>query len=1122
MPTKKIKDASSKQKAANSIKKTTKTKATPLAETQLETKWSRVRKKVKASETLRATRTTGVDVAALKHTGEKIHASYVHEPEWEKIIFRGIRTHNLKDIDITIPKWQIIAVAWVSGSWKSSFAFDTVYKEGQYRYIESLSSYLRQFFNLGERPDIDYTRGLSPAIAIEQNKRVGNARSTVGTLTEIDDYLRLMYAKLGDIYSYGSGKMIKPQNIDQIVASLKAQYAGQKVYLVQEAGKYDDEREFLKFVKKNRLKVENNDGFTRFLVMTSSASEVASSSWDKAEGSRTWEQEEEEDMRDTETYSANVSIITKAREKHKKEAVAKSTQQESSVVEYFYLESPRIPEKFFPVRVYGIFDRVTIDDEKLGRIREDIIKILSMTKKFGVYQVLGEKQASDSMLSKAVDKDVYNISHSIQWFTDKNYCPDCDISYPDFTTQHFSPNRWEWACQHCHGLGEILKVDMDRIIDPTAKFEKAIIPWRDSVLGQTILKKLAQKYSIDEDKSWKDLPKRFQEVVINGDNELIRLWMWGKYTSTYYNGIQDVLTNQYNKGLLSVDFQAMFHMQPCPECHGAKLRKESMYVFLYTGDPKKQPQNIFTDDSQGLYTIYDLQRMRIRELIDALMIFQKNTSKPIELINRIMLPLLDRLNTIAGLGLGHLNLHRQIDTLSWWEIQRLRLAKQLGNKLTGIMYVLDEPTIGLDDVEIHRTIAAIKTLKEMGNTIIVVEHNDEFIKAADWIVEIGPGSGDFGGKLLFSWPYDDFVKTDTLTAQYITGRKKIEVAFDHHPQDKRIKIKKAHQNNLQNIDTQIRLWWFTIITWPSGAGKTTLMYSTLYSFFEEKQKYIQWYIRLQLLKKWLSWNEIIASPIMKRDEYETLENMALQEFYKSIGVETISGHDSVDNVVYVDQSSIGKTPRSCPATFIWVFDNIRKIFAGVNEAKFLWFNAWHFSFNSDKWACPACEWYGYKKIELQFLPDTYVPCDLCHGHRYKTEILSIQWKGHNIAQILEMYVYEALELFKDIGFISEELQLMCDIGLGYLRMWQPAHTLSWWESQRIKLVKHLLKQYKGHSIYFLDEPTVGLHPSDIEKLLLVLKSFLDRGDTILMIEHDKTLLQFADDVIYLEQGKVKK
>ncbi len=1116
----------------------------------LDTKGSRVRAKVKLEESLKVTRTTWVDVSALKHLHDKIEKTNIYEPEGDKIVFRGVRTNNLKDIDVSIPKGKITTVVWVSGSGKSSFAFDTIYKEGQYRYIESLSSYLRQFFNLGERPEIDYTEWLSPAIAIEQNKRVGNARSTVGTITEIDDYMRLLFAKLGDIYSYGSGKMVKPQNVEQIVDALKKEYFGKRVYLVQEAGKYDTERDFLKFVKKNRLKVENNDWFTRYLIMTSPvnwagvpAPEQSSDldgddpsygSFERAQevynsdgtintnSKKKWTKaSNQEQVDEVETYGPNVNIIAKARVADKKQAIAKA-QQDATVVEYFYLESPHIPEKFFPIKVYGIYDRVTIDDEKLSRIKEDIIKILATTKKFGVYQVLGEKLENDTDLAKAVDKDVFNVAGAIQRYTDKNYDPDSDISYPDFTTQHFSPNRPEWACQHCHGLGEILQVDMSRIIDQTSPFENAIIPWRDGVMWQTILKKLAQKYSMDEKRQWNDLPKWFQEVVINGDKELLHIGMWWKYTSIYYNGIQDVLTSQYNKGILWVDFQAMFQMQPCPECHGAKLRKESMYVFLYTWATKDQPANIFSDNTANLYTIFDFQRMSVDELIQAYADFQQNTKKAHELVKRIMTPLLDRLQTISNLWLGHLSLYRQVDTLSGGEIQRLRLAKQLGNKLTGIIYVLDEPTIWLDDKEINRTIQAIKTLKDMGNTIVVVEHNDSFIKTSDWIVEIGPGAGDFGGKLLFNGPFEKFAKSDTLTAQYLIGKKKIHVNFEHHPADKRVKIKKASQNNLKDIDVNIRLGAFTIITGPSGAGKTTLMYSTLYSFFEEKEKYVQWYIRLQLLKQWLSWNEIVASPVMKRDQYEALSNIALQEFYKSIGVETIVGHETVDNVVYVDQSSIGKTPRSCPATFIGVFDNIRKIFAGLNESKFLGLNSGHFSFNSWKGACPACDGYGYKKVELQFLPDTYVPCDLCQGKRYKSEILGIRWHNYNIADILGMYVYEALELFKDIEFIAEELQLMCDIGLGYLKMGQPAHTLSGWESQRIKLVKHLLKQYRGHSMYFLDEPTVGLHPQDIEKLLLVLKSFLDRGDTILMIEHDKTLLEFADDVVYLDNGKVKR
>lgn len=413
-----------------------------------------------------------------------------------------------------------------------------------------------------------------------------------------------------------------------------------------------------------------------------------------------------------------------------------SSVSDANVIEYFYLESPHIPEKFFPVKVYGIFDRVTIEEAKMGRLKEDIIKILSLAKKFGVYEGLDTKQESDTDVSKNLDKEVFAVANNIQWFTDKNYDPDYDISYPEFTTQHFSANRAEGACQHCHGLGEILQVDMDRIIDTTAQYEKSIIPWKDSVLGQTILKKLAQKYSIDEDLTWKQLPPRFQQVVIDGDNELLRLGMGGKYVSMRYNGIQDVLTSQYNKGVLSVDFQAMFQMYPCPECHGSKLRKESMYVFLYMGKAGKQPLNIFEDKADEMFTIYDLQRMTITDLIARLENYQKTTDKPDVLVRRIMTPLLDRLNTIGNLGLGHLNLYRQIDTLSGGEIQRLRLAKQLGNKLTGIIYVLDEPTIGLDDREIDRTIVAIKSLKEMGNTIVVVEHNDTFIKASDWIVEI--------------------------------------------------------------------------------------------------------------------------------------------------------------------------------------------------------------------------------------------------------------------------------------------------------------------------------------------------------------------------------------------------
>jgi len=996
-----------------------------------------------------------------------------------EIVFQWVKTHNLKNIDITLPKNKVIVVTGVSGSWKSSFAFDTVYKEWQFRYIESLSSYLRQFFNLWTRPEIEHCSGLSPAIAIEQNKKAWNSRSTVWTLTEIDDYMRLLFAKLWDSYCYSCGKEIKPTSIEFIMDDIKKEYMDKRIFLLKEAWEIKDMEGILKFVKKNRNRVEKGTWFTRYLLV--------------------WEAKEP--------------------------------------VEYFYLEEPNVPKDYFPLKVYGIYDRITVEKSKLDRLKEDVIKILWETEKFGVYidwvrseprsewrgnkwEVspavndggTSEKWAPQWMTGEQVRSENWEVrseksknitdSHLVKWFTDKMYCPDCNVTYPEFTPQHFSPNRQEWACPECHGIWEVLQVDMDKVIDQYSPYSNAILPWRDSTFGQVVLNKLAEKYSMDTDKLRKDLPEWFQHVVIYGDEELIRVQTWWKYSSIKYQWIENILKEQYVKGLLTVDFQAMLDMKKCPVCDGRKLRIESLNVFINVGNKK--------------YNIAELQKFTLDNLADFFVKYMEKSKKSDILVNRITRPLLDRLQTIQDLWLGYIDLSRTMDTLSGWEIQRLRLAKQLGNKLTGIIYVLDEPTIGLSQREIDKAIKAIRNLQLMWNTVIVVEHNESFIKSADWVVEIWPWAWDFWWKVVFNGNYDDFLKSKTLTAQYVSGEKKVKIDFTHPKWKNFIKIKKANKYNLQNLDINIRLWWFTVITGPSGAGKTTLMYTTLFRFLNDKQKFIQSFIRLQLLKKWMSWDEIISAPIIQKDMYEHYENLALQEFYQDLAVDTIQGYQEIKNTIYVDQTSIGKTPRSCPATFIGTFDKIRALFAGTTQAKYLWFSASYFSFNSDKWACPACNGYGYKKVELQFLPDTYVPCDLCKWNRYKSEILDIKWKWKNIAEILEMYVSDALEVFSEIDNIQEELKLMCDIGLWYLRMWQPAHTLSWWESQRLKLVKHLLKDYRGHTVYFLDEPTVWLHPQDIEKLLRVLKEFLDGGDTILMIEHDKNIVQFADDVIELD------
>lgn len=1024
------------------------------------------------------------------------------------LVFEWIRVNNLKNIDLTLPKNKLITITWVSWSGKSSLAFQTIYKEGQYRYIESLSSYLRQFFNLWDRPEIDYCSGLSPAIAIEQNKRVWNSRSTVGTLTEIDDYIRLLFAKLGDTYCWNCGSKIKPQTVDQILHTMKELYNNQRIYLLKESWSFSTKADLLKFVKTNKQKVEKGGGFTRYLLVSQNP-------------------------------------------------------EKADPIEYFYLEDPQIPTDYFPINSYGIFDRVTLEEQKVWRLKEDIIKILSETKKFGVY--LAEKNTTNEPTSqKQVEANFWagiEITQAkkskkadskadgqeitqwarIQRFTDKMYCPNCNITYPEFTTQHFSPNRQEGACSHCLGIWEILQVDYNKVIDPASPLIDAILPWRDSNLGQWVLKKLCEKYSMDPEKKRAEQPERFLNVVIEGDQELLRINTWGKYTSIKYNGIEEIIKDQYVKGLLTVDFQAMLNMKTCPHCFGSRLKKESLHCFLTIKKQDIEKKSDFSNllptlftQQEGLpfaqpedqdlikFNIRDLQKIELNELINLLELYKSTSEKPINLLERILNPLLDRAKTIQELGLGYLMLTRGVDTLSGGEIQRLRLAKQLWNKLTGIIYVLDEPTIGLDTWEIKKAIVSINKLKEMGNTIIVVEHNEEFIRASDRIVEIWPWAWDFGWELIFNGSYEEFTKTRTLTSDFITWKRKVSIDFSHTPSKKRVDIRKASKFNLKNIDVKFNLWSFTVITWPSGAGKTTLMYTTLFRFLNDRQKFVQSYIRLQLLKKGLTWEEILAAPVMRAEEYAHFENLALQEFYQDIWVERVTGQEEIKNTIYVDQSSIGKTPRSCPATFVNVFDKIRLLYAGTSDAKYLGFNNSHFSFNSDKGACPACNGYGYKKIELQFLPDTYVPCELCQGKRYKPEILWITWRGKTISQVLDMYIDEALDFFSEMDHIKQELELMVEIGLGYLKMGQPAHTLSGGESQRLKLVKHLLKEYRWNTVYFLDEPTVGLHPADIEKLLKVIKRFLEKGDTILMIEHDEDILQFADHIIRLDNGQLVK
>ena len=943
-----------------------------------------------------------------------------------------VKTHNLKNIDVEIPKNKITVISWVSGSWKSTLAFWTIYKEWQFRYIESLSTYLRGFFNLWDRPEIDYSEWLSPAIAIEQNKKVWNKRSSVWTITEADDYLRLAFAKLWEIFCYKCWEHIKSKTIDQLIDQIIEKYDWKKIWLLSDLKIFKEDKKIRQYFRANQKKVDKWIWFTQFLVKWKDFNSV-----------------------------------------------------------YFYLEEPSFNKENLPVDLYGIYDKIIVNKSNKYRLQEDLIKMFSLYDKIYIWEYTEDIQ-------KHIELKSYTIY---------SYCSKCNIHFPEYTPAHFSPNRAEWACEFCQWTWETLQVDLDRMIDKNQPVKNAILAWRDSNIWQKILKKLSMSYGFNLDVKWKNLDDDIKDIIINWDNQLLRLNMWWNFISLHYNGIEQVIKDQYEKWMLTRDFQAMIDFWVCPKCGGKKLNKFALSVKLKTS---------------SYFDISYFQSLPISKLIKELKKIKVDNEKK-ELKKMILNPLLDRLETIEDLWLGHLSLLRWVLTLSWWEIQRLQLAKQLWNKLSGIIYVLDEPTIWLDTKETLKTINAIKKLKQIWNTIIIVEHNEDFIKNADYIIEIWPWAWDFGWEIVFSWKKDKFLKNDTLTSNYVTWKKQMKVDFEHKVMKKYLEVKWAKKHNLKDIDVKIPLWWFTVITWSSWAWKTTLLYDIIYNFFANKESIIQWYIRVMLMKKGYSWTDIMSKQLMNPAEYANYEKQAITDFFENkLEVDTIKWYEDIQNYVYVDQSAIGKNPRSCPATFIWVRDDIRNLLSNSNEAKLYGFTDSYFSFNSSKGACQECKWYGYKKIELQFLPDTYVECPLCHGKRFKPEVLNVYWNGKNASDILSLYIKDALVFFEDIPNIKEKLQLLVDIWLWYLKLWQPAHTLSWGESQRLKLVKHLLKKYRWHTIYFLDEPTVWLHFVDIEKLLNILKKFLNKQDTIVMIEHDKNLLKFADKVIDLEDGKIKQ
>jgi len=893
----------------------------------------------------------------------------------EKIIVKGARVHNLKNIDVEIPKYKLVVITGVSGSGKSSLAFDTIYAEGQRRYVESLSSYARQFLGLMEKPDVDFIEGLSPAISIEQRKGGWNPRSTVGTVTEIYDYLRLLFARIGVPYCIHHNVPLVKKSLDEIVEEVfKAQ--GNTIQILSPVvrgrkGEYKDL--FERYLKR---------GFLKAIV-------------------------------DGEVHD---------------------------------LEDPPKLEKYKVHNIYIVVDVVEVSEENRSRIAESVETAL---------------READGVV-----KIVNNGKETV--YSEKLMCPICGYSIEDLEPRMFSFNSPYGACPDCNGLGVKLEIDPYRIInsEELSILEGAIKPWGEpNPFLEEKLERLAREKGIDLDTPWGDLPQNFKNLILYGTEDPDKVH--GRQDQLeqdyyYFEGVIPYLWRRYyetESDWVKEEIEKYMVKKTCQTCGGSRLKKESLFVRI-------------RDKS-----IWDVVRMDIKSALEWFENLKLKGKE--EVIGRqIVKEISNRLRFLKDVGLGYLTLDRSIDTLSSGENQRVRLATQIGSGLTGVLYVLDEPSIGLHPRDIDCLIDTLKKLRDLGNTVIVVEHDKETIEAADWIIDLGPGAGENGGYVVFSGTYEEVLKCKkSLTGQYLSGQKSIPVPKKRRkPQGKYLILRGARHNNLKNVDLKIPLGLFVCVTGVSGSGKSSLIQDTLY----------------------------VA---LMRHFYGSRETPG--EFDK------IEGLEYIDKVINIDQSPIGRTPRSNPATYTSAFTPIREFFATLKEARKRGYTPARFSFNLKGGRCEACGGEGYIRVEMQFLPDVYVPCEVCKGKRYNKETLEVKYKDKSIADVLDMSVDEAYELFKDIPAIERKLKLLKDVGLGYIKLGQPATTLSGGEAQRIKLAKELSKVATGKTLYILDEPTTGLHFDDVKKLINVLQKLVDMGNTVLVIEHNLDVIKSADWVIDL-------
>ena len=901
----------------------------------------------------------------------------------DKLIIKGARAHNLKNISVELPRDKLIVFTGLSGSGKSSLAFDTIYAEGQRRYVESLSSYARQFLGQMDKPDVDLIEGLSPAISIDQKTTSKNPRSTVGTVTEIFDYLRLLYARIGIPHCPICGREIRQQTVDEIVDRILSLPEGTRIQLMApivrgRKGQYVKE-----------LESARKSGYARARV-------------------------------DGILYDLMEKIDLDKNKKHTIEIIV---------------------------------DRLVVKEDIRSRLADSVETATGLAEGLLTVDVVGGEELTFS----------------------RNYaCPDHGISVEELAPRMFSFNNPFGACPKCTGLGVFMAMDPDRIVpDPSLSVRGGCFPgsgwnYKD---GGTIAKMyfdgLAQHYGFSLDTPFKDLPEEAREVLLYGTKgEKIRMSYTREYGSgTHYTAFEGVLNNmqrRYNEtgsDWAREELEQYMSQVDCPECHGRRLKPESLAVTV------------------GGLNIMDLTDKTVEELlifIDGLQLTERE-----QFIGaRILKEIKERLGFLHSVGLGYLTLSRGAATLSGGESQRIRLATQIGSCLMGVLYVLDEPSIGLHQRDNDRLLATLKHLRDLGNTLIVVEHDEDTMRHADWIVDVGPGAGIHGGEIVYSGPAEGITDCNaSLTGQYLSGRRAIPIpAARREGNGRTLTVKGAAENNLKHIDATFKLGAFNCVTGVSGSGKSSLVNAILYK---------------RLVR---DLNRAHARP-GKHDGIEGMEHL--------------------DKVIAIDQSPIGRTPRSNPATYTGVFNDIRDLYAATADAKARGYSAGRFSFNVKGGRCEACQGDGIIKIEMNFLPDVFVPCEVCGGKRYNRETLEVRYKGKTIADVLDMTVEEGVEFFSAIPKIAKKLRTLQDVGLGYVKIGQPATTLSGGEAQRVKLATELSKRATGRTVYILDEPTTGLHAADVSRLLEVLNRLVDSGNTVVVIEHNLDVIKTADHIIDL-------